>query len=63
MSTPDLTKGPTIQVHPWIFWKVSNNEVEYKALLHGLYIAISLGIKRLLVYSDSAVVINQVNNS
>jgi hypothetical protein len=46
-----------------IFWKVSNNEAEYEALLHGLSLAASLGIKRLLVYSDSAVVINQVNKS
>jgi ribonuclease HI len=46
-----------------IFWKVSNNEAEYEALLHGLRLASSLGIKRLLVYGDSAVVINQVNKS
>jgi ribonuclease HI len=46
-----------------IFWKVSNNEAEYEDLLHGLRLAASLGIKRLLVYSDSAVVINQVNKS
>jgi hypothetical protein len=45
------------------FWKVSNNEAEYEALLHGLRLAASLGIKRLLVYGDSAVVINQVNKS
>jgi ribonuclease HI len=45
------------------FWKVSNNEAEYEALLHGLRLAASLGIKRLLVYSDSAVFINQVNKS
>jgi ribonuclease HI len=32
-------------------------------LLHGLRLAISLGIKRLLVYDGSVVVINQVNNS
>jgi ribonuclease HI len=38
-----------------IFWKVSNNEAEYEALLHGLRLAASLGIKRLLVYGDSAV--------
>jgi ribonuclease HI len=44
-----------------IFWKVSNNEAEYEALLHGLRLAASLGIKRLLVYGDSVVVINQVN--
>jgi ribonuclease HI/dsDNA-binding SOS-regulon protein len=46
-----------------IFWKVSNNEAEYEALLHGLRLAASLGIKQLLVYSDPAVVINQVNKS
>jgi ribonuclease HI len=46
-----------------IFWKVSNNEAKYKALLHGLRLAASLGINRLLVYGDSAVVINQVNKS
>jgi ribonuclease HI len=46
-----------------IFWKVSNNKAEYEALLHGLRHAASLGIKRLLVYGDSAVVINQVNKS
>jgi ribonuclease HI len=46
-----------------IFWKVSNNEAEYEALLHGLRLAASLGIKRLQVYDDFAVVINQVNKS
>jgi ribonuclease HI len=46
-----------------IFWEVSNNEAEYEALLHGLRLAASLGIKRLLVYGDSAVVINQFNKS
>jgi ribonuclease HI len=46
-----------------IFWKVSNNEAEYEALLHGLCLAASLGIKRLLVYDDTAVVINQVDKS
>jgi ribonuclease HI len=46
-----------------IFWKVSNNKAEYEALLHGLRLAASMGIKRLLVYGDSAKVINQVNKS
>jgi ribonuclease HI len=45
------------------FWKVSNNEAEYEALLHEPHLAVSLGIKRLPVYGDSAVVINQVNKS
>jgi ribonuclease HI len=46
-----------------IFCMISNNKAEYEALLHRLRLAISLGIKRLLVYGDSAVVINQVNKS
>jgi ribonuclease HI len=55
--------GKQVKSIPQIFWKVSNNEAEYKALLHGLRLAASLGIKRLLVYDDSTVVINQVNKS
>jgi ribonuclease HI len=56
-------KGEQLKYVLQIFWKVSNNEVEYEALLHGPRLAISLGIKRLLVYDDSVVVINQVNKS
>jgi ribonuclease HI len=56
-------KGEQLNYVLQIFWKVSNNEAEYEALLHGLRLAISLGINRLLVYGDSAVVINQVNKS
>jgi ribonuclease HI len=57
------TMGEQLKYVLQIFWKFSNNEAEYKALLHGLRHAASLGIKRLLVYDDSAVVINQVNKS
>jgi ribonuclease HI len=39
----------------------SNNADKYEALIHGLNIAISLGIKRLMVYGDSLVVISQIN--
>jgi ribonuclease HI len=56
-------KGEQLKYVLQIFWKVSNNKAEYEALLHGLRLAVSLGIKRLLVYGDSAVVINQVNDS
>jgi ribonuclease HI len=38
-----------------------NNAAEYEALLHGLNIDVSLGIKKLMVYGDSVVVIIQVN--
>jgi ribonuclease HI len=55
-------KGEQLKYVLQIFWKVSNNKAEYEALLHGLHLAISLRVKRLLVYGDFAVVINQVNN-
>ena len=44
-----------------ILFKVSNNGAEYETLLHGLRLAVSLGIKRLLVYGDSLLVVQQVN--
>jgi ribonuclease HI len=44
-----------------IHYKASNNGAEYEALIHGLRIAVSLGIKRLLAFGDSRVVIEQVN--
>jgi ribonuclease HI len=44
-----------------LLFPASNNAAEYKALFHGLSIAISLGIKRLMVYDNSLVVISQVN--
>ncbi|XP_073355655.1 uncharacterized protein [Aegilops tauschii subsp. strangulata] len=37
-----------------------HNEVEYEALLYGLRMAILLGIRRLMVYDDSDLVVNQV---
>jgi ribonuclease HI len=44
-----------------LLFSASNNAAEYEALIHGLNIAISLGIKRLMVYEDSLVVISQIN--
>jgi ribonuclease HI len=44
-----------------IHFKASNNAAEYEAALHGLRIAVELDIKRLMVFGDSALVINQVN--
>jgi hypothetical protein len=43
-----------LQIH----YKASNNGAEYEALIHGLRIAVSLGIKRLIAYGDSKVVNN-----
>ena len=44
-----------------IHFPASNNATEYEAYLHGLRIAIELGVKRIMVYGDSALVINQLN--
>jgi ribonuclease HI len=46
-----------LQIH----YKAANNDAEYEALIHGLRIAVSLGIKRLLAFVNSKVVIEQVN--
>jgi hypothetical protein len=46
-----------------IYYKVSNNSAEYEALIHGLRIAVSLRIKRLIAYGDSKVVIDQVKKA
>ena len=43
-----------------IYFDSSNNEAEYEALLYGLRMAIALGIRRLMVYGDSDLVVNQV---
>jgi hypothetical protein len=44
-----------------LLFPASNNAAEYEALIHGLNIAISLSIKRLMVYGDFMVVISQIN--
>jgi ribonuclease HI len=54
-------RGKELKYVLQILWEVSNNEAEYEALLHGLRLTISLGIKRLLVYGDSLLIIQQVN--
>ena len=44
-----------------IHFLASNNAVKYEACLHGLHIAVELGVNHLIVYGDSVLVINQVN--
>jgi ribonuclease HI len=41
-----------------LLFSASNNAAEYEALVHRLGITILLGIKRLMVYDDSLVVIS-----
>ena len=54
-------KGEQLKYVLQIMFKATNNEAKYEAVLHGLPIAVSLGIKRLVSYGDSFVVVNQVN--
>jgi ribonuclease HI len=55
------SKGEQLKYVFQLLFEVSDNEAEYEALLHGLRLAVSLGIKRLLVYGDSLLVFQQVN--
>jgi ribonuclease HI len=54
-------RGEQLKYALQLLFPASNNAAEYEALIHGLNIAISLGIKRLMVYGDSLVVISQIN--
>ncbi|KAM2633640.1 hypothetical protein EV1_024239 [Malus domestica] len=44
-------------------FKASNNEAEYETLLAGLCLAEHLGVKRIDIFSDSQLVVNQVTNN
>jgi ribonuclease HI len=54
-------RGEQLKYMFQILFEVSNNEAEYEALLHGLRLVVSLGIKLLLVYGDSLLMVQQVN--
>jgi ribonuclease HI len=54
-------RGEQLKYVLQIHYKASNNDAEYEALIHGLRIAVSLGIKQLLAFGDSKVVNEQVN--
>ena len=54
-------KGEQLKYVLQLLFKATNNAAEYEALIHGLRIAVTLGIKRLLAYDDSKVIIQQVN--
>ena len=44
-----------------ILYTDSNNAAEYEALLHGLRMAVSMGIQHLEVHGDSNLAISQIN--
>ncbi|GKV52282.1 hypothetical protein SLEP1_g58870 [Rubroshorea leprosula] len=43
-------------------FQATNNVAEYEALLLGLHLAVELKVKRLQIYSDSQLVVNQINS-
>ena len=51
----------TVQYVLQIMYTDSNNAAEYEALLHGLRIAVSMGIQRLEVRGDSNLTISKIN--
>ena len=51
----------TVQYVLQIMYTDSNNAAEYDALLHGLRMAVSMGIQRLEVHGDSNLTISQIN--
>ncbi|XP_072150869.1 uncharacterized protein [Setaria viridis] len=57
------SKGEHLKYMLQIHYKATNNGAKYEALIHDLRITISLGIKRILAYSDSKVIIKKVNKN
>ena len=53
--------GDTVRYVLQILYTDSNNAAEYEALLHGLRMAVSMGIQRLEVRGDSNLTISQIN--
>ena len=53
--------GDIVQYVLQILYTDSNNAAEYEALLHGLQMAVSMGIQRLEVHGDSNLAISQIN--
>jgi hypothetical protein len=56
-------RGEQLKYALQMLFPASNNAVEYEALVHGLSIVVSLGIKKLMVYGDLLVVISQINKN
>ncbi|XBI78582.1 hypothetical protein VPH35_088243 [Triticum aestivum] len=52
-------KGDKLQYALQIHFAASNNVAEYEALIHGLRLAKELGIRRILCYGDSDLVVQQ----
>ena len=45
----------------WLDFPTSNNEAEYEAILAGIDLAISVSSEKIIIQSDSQLVVGQVN--
>jgi ribonuclease HI len=54
-------KGDKLQYVLQMHFRVSNNVAEYEALVHGLKLAKEIGIRRILCFGDSDLVVHQVS--
>ena len=52
-------KGDKLKYVLQVHFAASNNVAEYEALIHGLRLAKELGIRRILCYGDSDLVVQQ----
>ena len=53
--------GDKIEQAIWLGFSASNNESEYEAIIAGIELAAALSANRLLIQSDSQLVVGQVN--
>jgi hypothetical protein len=54
-------KGDKLQYVLQIHFRASNNVAEYEALVHGLKLAKEIGVRRILYFGDSDLVVHQVS--
>jgi ribonuclease HI len=54
-------KGDKLQYVLQMHFRASNNIAEYEALVHGLKMAKEIGIRRILCFGDSDLVVHQVS--
>ena len=56
-------KGDKLSYVLRIHFNATNNVAEYEALLHGLHMAKELGVKRILCYGESDLVVHQLDGA
>jgi ribonuclease HI len=54
-------KGDKLQYMLQMHFRASNSVAEYEALVHGLKMAKEIGIRRILCFRDSDLVVHQVS--